>query len=320
MTDKPIILVEDNDKLRRMYAETLEAVGFTVMRASGGQKAVELMHKVVNPQLIILDVMMPRMDGIETCTRIRKMQGAAQCPLVFLTSLDRPETLLECLRAGGDDYLMKSSPIPEFIERVQYWARKGSFDDIAHRRQLAIKELEEVIAESEGGASAEAAPGFDTQARLEQLTAFLAENEDALRDEDDEGFYRFGYLVGLVTASAPLMANSQSSFKRFLRNLILKSGFLSGKEAEALLDEIGVTVNKNGIPFDQHPPNTSSGIRLGTPATTSRGFGPVEMRSVGRFIIEAIATRGDAAAHDRLAAEVADITSRFPVPGLAERD
>jgi glycine hydroxymethyltransferase len=95
---------------------------------------------------------------------------------------------------------------------------------------------------------------------------------------------------------------------------------VTGKEAEALLDEIGVTVNKNGIPFDQHPPNTSSGIRLGTPATTSRGFGPEEMRSVGRIIIEAIATRGDAAAHDRLAAEVADITSRFPVPGLVERD
>jgi glycine hydroxymethyltransferase len=95
---------------------------------------------------------------------------------------------------------------------------------------------------------------------------------------------------------------------------------VTGKEAEALLDEIGVTVNKNGIPFDQHPPNTSSGIRLGTPATTSRGFGPDEMRSIGRIIIEAIATRGDAAAHVRLAGEVAEITSRFPVPGLAERD
>jgi glycine hydroxymethyltransferase len=95
---------------------------------------------------------------------------------------------------------------------------------------------------------------------------------------------------------------------------------VTGKEAEALLDEIGVTVNKNGIPFDQHPPNTSSGIRLGTPATTSRGFGSDEMRSIGRIIIEAIATRGDAAAHVRLAGEVAEITSRFPVPGLAERD
>ena len=67
---------------------------------------------------------------------------------------------------------------------------------------------------------------------------------------------------------------------------------VTGKEAEHLLDEIGITVNKNAIPFDTLPPNTASGIRIGTPATTSRGFGPDEMRAIGRIIIEAIsATR-----------------------------
>jgi len=91
---------------------------------------------------------------------------------------------------------------------------------------------------------------------------------------------------------------------------------VTGREAEALLDEIGVTVNKNGIPFDQHPPNTASGIRLGTPATTSRGFGEDEMRQIGRIIVEAIRTRDDENARRRLAAEVAAMTSRFPVPGL----
>ena len=54
---------------------------------------------------------------------------------------------------------------------------------------------------------------------------------------------------------------------------------VTGKEAEHLLDEIGITVNKNAIPFDPLPPNTASGIRVGTPATTSRGFGAAEMRS-----------------------------------------
>jgi glycine hydroxymethyltransferase len=91
---------------------------------------------------------------------------------------------------------------------------------------------------------------------------------------------------------------------------------VTGKEAEHLLDEIGITVNKNGIPFDPLPPNTASGIRLGTPATTSRGFGTQEMRDVGRIIIEAITARDDAAAQRRLAAEVAGIVARFPVPGL----
>jgi glycine hydroxymethyltransferase len=91
---------------------------------------------------------------------------------------------------------------------------------------------------------------------------------------------------------------------------------VTGKEAEHLLDEIGITVNKNGIPFDPLPPNTASGIRLGTPATTSRGFGEEEMRRVGRIIIEAIRSRDDDATQRRLAGEVAEIVARFPVPGL----
>lgn len=91
---------------------------------------------------------------------------------------------------------------------------------------------------------------------------------------------------------------------------------VTGKEAEALLDAIGITVNKNGIPFDPLPPNTASGIRLGTPATTSRGFGEDEMRSVGRIIIDAIRSRADEPVQRRLAAEVAEIVARFPVPGL----
>ena len=91
---------------------------------------------------------------------------------------------------------------------------------------------------------------------------------------------------------------------------------VTGTEAEHLLDEIGITVNKNGIPFDPLPPNTASGIRLGTPATTSRGFGEDEMRSVGRIIIEAIRSREDESVQRRLAGEVAEIVARFPVPGL----
>jgi glycine hydroxymethyltransferase len=83
-----------------------------------------------------------------------------------------------------------------------------------------------------------------------------------------------------------------------------------------LLDEIRITVNKNAIPFDPLPPNTASGIRIGTPATTSRGFGPDEMRAVGRIIIEAIERRDEPAAQARLAEGVRAIVNRYPVPGL----
>jgi glycine hydroxymethyltransferase len=92
---------------------------------------------------------------------------------------------------------------------------------------------------------------------------------------------------------------------------------VTGKDAEHLLDEIGITVNKNQIPFDEQPANTSSGIRVGTPAVTSRGMGPDEMREIGGIIVDAIEGRDDPAVQGRLAEQVASIGSRFPVPGLA---
>jgi glycine hydroxymethyltransferase len=93
---------------------------------------------------------------------------------------------------------------------------------------------------------------------------------------------------------------------------------VTGREAEHLLDEIGITVNKNAIPFDKNPPNVASGIRVGTPATTSRGFREPEMRLIGDSIVAAIATRDDPAEQTKLAAKVHDLCSRFPVPGLRE--
>jgi glycine hydroxymethyltransferase len=94
---------------------------------------------------------------------------------------------------------------------------------------------------------------------------------------------------------------------------------VTGREAEALLDEVGITVNKNAIPFDANPPNIASGIRIGTPAITTRGMGPDEMRRIGRWIVDAIRNRDDAAAHGAIRAGVHDLVDRFPVPGLPDR-
>ncbi len=90
---------------------------------------------------------------------------------------------------------------------------------------------------------------------------------------------------------------------------------VTGKDAERLLDDIGITVNKNQIPFDRNPPNTSSGIRVGTPAVTSRGMGAEEMREIATIIADAL-ERHDEADLRPLAQRVAAIANRFPVPGL----
>ena len=94
---------------------------------------------------------------------------------------------------------------------------------------------------------------------------------------------------------------------------------VSGADAEVALERAGITTNKNGIPFDPLPPVQTSGIRVGTPAGTTRGFGEAEFRQVGRWIgevLDGVATGGDnSAVEARVRGEVLALTKRFPIYG-----
>jgi len=89
---------------------------------------------------------------------------------------------------------------------------------------------------------------------------------------------------------------------------------LTGKAVEAYLDEIGITVNKNAIPFDQQKPFVASGIRIGTPAITTRGFGARECREVARIMVDGLADIESRTRVDALRGRVRELTSRFDVP------
>jgi glycine hydroxymethyltransferase len=88
---------------------------------------------------------------------------------------------------------------------------------------------------------------------------------------------------------------------------------LRGKEAEKALDAARITVNKNAIPFDTNPPMNPSGIRLGSPAVTTRGFREPEMREVGELIAEVLQHISDAAAIAAVRQRVETLTARFPL-------
>jgi len=90
-----------------------------------------------------------------------------------------------------------------------------------------------------------------------------------------------------------------------------------GNEAEKALGDAGITVNKNAIPFDTNPPLKPSGIRIGTPALTTRGMKEGEMRQVGRWIAEALNNRSDAPALARIRKQVLELCESFPL--YAER-
>ncbi|HTR13093.1 MAG TPA: serine hydroxymethyltransferase [Roseiarcus sp.] len=94
---------------------------------------------------------------------------------------------------------------------------------------------------------------------------------------------------------------------------------LTGKAAEASLDRAHITCNKNGIPFDPQKPMVTSGIRLGSPAGTSRGFGTEEFKKIGELVVETLdglaanGESGNEAVESKVRAEVAELTRRFPI-------
>ncbi|MBL8878525.1 MAG: serine hydroxymethyltransferase [Phycisphaerales bacterium] len=89
---------------------------------------------------------------------------------------------------------------------------------------------------------------------------------------------------------------------------------LTGKQAEAWLEEAGIIVNKNMIPFDERKPTLTSGLRIGTPAITTRGLAAQHMTTVAELIHEALSCNGDAGVLQRVRGRVLDICSQFPIP------
>jgi len=157
-----------------------------------------------------------------------------------------------------------------------------------------------------------------------------------------------GPLVHIIAAKAVcFLEASQPEFKEYARQVVANAKVLAsvladagyriisggtdthlmlvdvfakgmlGSEAERALGEAGITVNKNAIPFDTNPPMKPSGIRIGTPALTTRGMREAEMRQVGRWIADALSQHSDAGALTKIKRQVLELAEAFPL--YAER-
>jgi glycine hydroxymethyltransferase len=93
----------------------------------------------------------------------------------------------------------------------------------------------------------------------------------------------------------------------------LRAKSITGKEAETVLGQAHITVNKNAIPNDPEKPMVTSGVRLGSPAMTTRGFREAEAAQVGQLIADVLDAPRDAASIDRVRAKVSALTAAFPV-------
>ncbi|WP_375177014.1 ATP-binding SpoIIE family protein phosphatase [Marinobacter mobilis] len=101
-----ILIAEDSDTDRLILSKLIERQGHQPIGAADGDEAVALFCKH-NPHIVLLDLVMPRMDGMEAARQIKMLAGESLVPVIFLTSMSDPDTLAQCLESGGDDFLSK---------------------------------------------------------------------------------------------------------------------------------------------------------------------------------------------------------------------
>ncbi|MBQ5806868.1 MAG: response regulator transcription factor [Tidjanibacter sp.] len=138
-----ILLVDDEPDILEFVGYNLRREEFEVHTASNGREALEVAEQV-QPHLILLDMMMPEMDGIETCRRLREIPSLAHTMVVFLTARAEDESQLEGFEVGADDYITKPVKVKLLVSRLKAILKRA---EVAPAQSEAGDE----VATSEGG-------------------------------------------------------------------------------------------------------------------------------------------------------------------------
>ena len=125
MSHERILVVEDEGDLREVLAYNLTRERFRVFTASDGSSALDQVRKH-KPDLVLLDLMLPDLDGIEVCRRIRADEASARTPVIMLTAKSEESDVVLGLGVGADDYVTKPFSVKEVLARVRAVLRRGS--------------------------------------------------------------------------------------------------------------------------------------------------------------------------------------------------
>ncbi|HEV7967285.1 MAG TPA: serine hydroxymethyltransferase [Candidatus Acidoferrales bacterium] len=206
------------------------------------------------------------------------------------------------LVAGG----MHPSPVPyaDFVSTTTHKTLRGPRGGLVLCKAPYAKELDRItFPGTQGG----------------PLMHIIAAKAVCLKEAAEPGFR--DYAKQIVANAQRLSAEIAKAGFRIVSGgtdnhlflIDLYSRGITGKDAQPALDRAGITVNKNSIPFDPTPPMTGGGIRLGTPAVTTRGMRESEMASIAAWIVDVLSHLGDAERERRIRAEVAEFAVQFPL-------
>jgi glycine hydroxymethyltransferase len=165
------------------------------------------------------------------------------------------------------------------------------------------------------GLDREVMPGIQGGPLMHIIAAKAVAFKEAMKPEFNE--YQKRIVENAKTLAQALMDKGQKLVSGGTDTHVMLVSFLglkfSGKKIERVLEEAGITVNKNTVPFDDRKPFVASGIRIGTPALTTRGMGPEEMKQIGDMIDRVIKGRNDETVMAAVRKEVSDLCVKFPL-------
>jgi len=113
-----VLVVDDSPETLRLLTDALDGAGMTVMVALDGASAMRIVDQIT-PDIVLLDAVMPGMDGFETCRRLKRDAGLDHVPIIFMTGLAETEHIVRGLEAGGVDYVTKPIAVQEMLARIR---------------------------------------------------------------------------------------------------------------------------------------------------------------------------------------------------------
>jgi signal transduction histidine kinase len=143
-----VLIVDDEPTARETLIAILEGEGYDLHQAKDGTQALQML-KQFQPDLILLDVMMPGMDGFEVCRRIRATSALAELPIILLTALGDRDSLLRGIESGADDFLSKPPDRRELVARVRTITRLNRYRTLVEQRENIRRMAERVVAAQE---------------------------------------------------------------------------------------------------------------------------------------------------------------------------